>query len=392
MNRFHWTTIIAVVLLSLVTIFSPPHRNMMALTLVVLYFAVFAAGLSIVRLSFFCRAVCRIRNAGRRIALTFDDGPDPATTPAVLDVLDRNKCHAAFFCIGEKVLRHPELAMRIVNGGHIIANHTMRHSWRTNFLASKALSMEMAAAQNAVRGVTGNTPALFRPPAGLTNPHIGKALRSNHLTCIGWDVRPFDTKKGQKDVVRTVVGKTRAGSIILLHDTGRHALEMREMLQNIIDGLRAKGFEIVPLDGLAGIEAYLDDDTASTPVAAHPGLARWLLHKPSIQKALADNVSIADMRQRPSLRFVSGMSLVAFSYVIGWPAVAFFAFLAVYLGVKEIVLLGPASYVFSHFVFLAGAGIAGVDLVRYSRLFLRYIMHRLARWLHAKASIEKKRQ
>jgi hypothetical protein len=69
---------------------------------------------------------------------------------------------------------------------------------------------------------------------------------------------------------------------------------------------------------------------------------------------------------------------MAFSYVIGWPAVAFFAFLAVYLDVKKIALLGPASYILSHFVFLGGAALAGVDGVKYGRVFSRWFMHRFA--------------
>ena len=74
------------------------------------------------------------------------------------------------------------------------------------------------------------------------------------------------------------------------------------------------------------------------------------------------------------------------SYIIGWPAVAFFTFLAVYLRMKEIVLLGPASYLFSHLVFIAGAALAGVDGVKYGRILMRWSMHKFALWLTKKAS------
>jgi hypothetical protein len=105
-----------------------------------------------------------------------------------------------------------------------------------------------------------------------------------------------------------------------------------------------------------------------------------------IRKALADEVTLDSLKQRPTPKFIIGISLVGISYIIGWPAVAFFTFLAVYLNMKLIALLGPVSYIFSHLVFLAGAVLAGVNGIIYARTFKRWAMHRLALWLMKKAS------
>jgi hypothetical protein len=104
-----------------------------------------------------------------------------------------------------------------------------------------------------------------------------------------------------------------------------------------------------------------------------------------IQKALADDVTPASLKQRPTPKFIAGISLVGISYIIGWPAVAFFTFLAVYLKMKSIALLGPVSYIFSHVVFFAGATLAGVDGIRYGRVCVRRVLHAFALWLTKKA-------
>jgi peptidoglycan/xylan/chitin deacetylase (PgdA/CDA1 family) len=357
--------------------------------------ALISAGVAVLRLNFFCRSVCRGKTGARQAALTFDDGPDLETTPAVLAVLARYGLKAAFFCVGENVLQNPELARRIVGEGHIIANHSHHHDWWMNFLRFKGLNREMAQTQAVIKNATGKLPAFYRPLAGLTNPHIGKALRHNGLTCVGWDVRPFDTVRKKDGVVDTVLHKTRDGSVILLHDTGRTAQDMTELLDAVIKGLMARGFTLSPLENLLGLEPYqggaLDETSRQNREANHPAplgwrrLVQWLERKEAVRKALADRVTFADIKQRPSVRFMAGISLVGFSYIIGWPAVAFFAFLAVYLDVKELALLGPASYIVSHVVFFAGAALAGVDGIKYGRLYFRFIMHRFARWVQKKA-------
>jgi peptidoglycan-N-acetylglucosamine deacetylase len=236
--------------------FSGTARIVAALSLLLAYLVIFSLGISVLRLNFFCRAVCRGKTGNMRISLTFDDGPDPVTTPAVLDFLAKYRLKAAFFCVGEKTAQYPQIAQRIGDEGHIIANHSYHHFWWTNFLRLNGLTREMAKTQEAIRNAAGKTPAFFRPPMGLTNPHIAKALHQNKLTCVGWDVRTFDTGRANQQILETITRKTRDGSIILLHDTTRSAGEITELLQGVTAILQNRGFSFSALDDLLEIEPY----------------------------------------------------------------------------------------------------------------------------------------
>ena len=141
------------------------------------YMVILVLGVSILKLNFFVKAICRGEPSSKRVALTFDDGPDPATTPLLLGVLKRHDIEAAFFPIGRKVEEHPEIIKQIDQEGHIIGNHTFRHAWWTNFMVGSALRREVGSAQEAIEDAIGKVPAYFRPPMGLTNPHLKKGLK-----------------------------------------------------------------------------------------------------------------------------------------------------------------------------------------------------------------------
>ncbi len=390
MSRFYWSSIIFLFLAGVCGfLFSGAARTVVILFLLIAYLILFSLGVAVIRLNFFCRAVCRGKSGKMKASLTFDDGPDPETTPAVLSVLAKHEIKAAFFCIGEKVSQTPDLARRIVAEGHIIANHTFHHFWWTNFLRCKGLRRETAEAQEKIRNITGKTPAFFRPPGGLTNPHLDRELRQNGLSCIGWNVRTFDTRRNNAQVVKAIARKTRDGSVILLHDAGKTSQDMKELLEAVIAVLTKGGFTLAALDNLLKLDPYQENKEASDTndsVGMLKHLTRRLAQTGFMRKTLADEITLDVIKQRPSIKFIVGISLVGISYIIGWPAVVFFTFLAVYLNVKEIVLLGPASYLFSHLVFIAGAALAGVDGIKYGRIFFRCFMHKFAVWVTTKAS------
>ena len=125
------------------------------------------------------------------VALTYDDGPSPDHTPALLDLLARHNAHATFFLMGEHVRRYPQLARRIADEGHSIGNHTMTHP---NLLWSSLATTrrELTECQQVIVDTTGVTPRLFRPPFGARTPatlHIARAL---HLEAVMWNVTAKD--------------------------------------------------------------------------------------------------------------------------------------------------------------------------------------------------------
>jgi len=251
MSRFTLTTIIAIIAGCLTLIVPGRAASLMALAGVwLIYLSICAIGMGRIRVQFYCPAICRGPVGHRRVALTFDDGPDPNSTPAVLDLLNREKISAAFFCIGKNVDAYPQLAARIVAEGHLLENHTYNHPWWISCLTSRPLTDEMARTQQSIQQATGITPRYFRSPAGLTNHHFPKALRRSGLTLVGWDVRPFDTSRNSKDVIDRILRKTRDGSIILLHDGGMPAQQITSIVIAAIAKLRARGLEFERLDRL----------------------------------------------------------------------------------------------------------------------------------------------
>ena len=129
----------------------------------------------------------------RELCLTFDDGPDPRSTPRVLDLLDQRGDRATFFCIGRRVARHPDLAREIVRRGHRIENHTYHHHHTFAFRLWSGLMDEVRRAQEVIEGVTGRRPLYFRPPAGMRNPILEAVLARQNLLLVNWTRRGLPT-------------------------------------------------------------------------------------------------------------------------------------------------------------------------------------------------------
>jgi peptidoglycan/xylan/chitin deacetylase (PgdA/CDA1 family) len=153
------------------------------------------------------------------VAITIDDGPDPEVTPHVLDLLEEHGARATFFCIGERVERHPALARAIVSRQHEIANHTHRHLMRFSFLGPRGLAQEITRAQEAIGAATGEVARFFRAPAGMRNPFLEPALARAGLQLVSWTRRGFDTVNGSAGrVLDRLTSHLQGGDILLLHD------------------------------------------------------------------------------------------------------------------------------------------------------------------------------
>ncbi len=223
--------------------------------LLILVFTAFAVvvglGVMFPQLSLFGPFICRGPSAQKRVALTFDDGPDAQSTPALLDWLREEKIPAAFFAVGARVAAHPELAARIVREGHLLENHSFSHSYATNFFGVARLREEMRRTQNAVQEATGRAPELFRPPMGLSNPRTFRAAKLEGLRVIGWSARGLDTQcRDPEVVVRRILRRVRPGGIILLHDGNIPAARVLATVKLLLAGLRERGYEVVRVDEL----------------------------------------------------------------------------------------------------------------------------------------------
>jgi peptidoglycan/xylan/chitin deacetylase (PgdA/CDA1 family) len=192
--------------------------------------------------------------ARREVALTIDDGPDPAVTPRVLDLLDAAGAKASFFCIGAQVARQPALARAMVARGHRIENHSQHHLTHFAALGPRRMGEEIAAAQASIAAAVDRAPRFFRPTAGLRNPFLEPILARLDLQLASWTRRSFDTRCGAADTVHARLTRgLAAGDILLLHDgnaarspAGRPVI--LDVLPRLLATLDAVGLHSVGLD------------------------------------------------------------------------------------------------------------------------------------------------
>jgi peptidoglycan/xylan/chitin deacetylase (PgdA/CDA1 family) len=187
------------------------------------------------------------RVPGRRVALTFDDGPHPDTTPQILAALRRREARATFFVVGEAAARWPELVRQIVAEGHALGNHTQRHRILV-LRTARQLEEEIDACQRALAQV-GVAARLFRPPHGFKPIGLHRVLRKRGLRLVAWQGSIRDTDEpGAPVVVERAVALAKAGRILLLHDHPRCGDQTARAVPSIIDRYRSLGFEFVPLE------------------------------------------------------------------------------------------------------------------------------------------------
>lgn len=187
------------------------------------------------------------------VAITIDDGPDPAVTPQVLAQLAEHRAHATFFCVGDRVERHADLARDIVSRGHAIENHSQRHRHNFSLLGPGGMGAEISRAQDSIFRVTGSRPRFFRAPAGLRNPFLDPVLTRLQLRLASWTRRGFDTVSTNADAVyRRLADSLQDGDILLLHD-GNAARSrggkpvILEVLPRLLDALASKQLRPVTL-------------------------------------------------------------------------------------------------------------------------------------------------
>ncbi|MFW6372286.1 MAG: polysaccharide deacetylase family protein [Thermodesulfobacteriota bacterium] len=208
------------------------------------------------RYGFFLPVVSRGITGKKAIALTFDDGPDPVSTPALLRLLARHRVRATFFVNGTKAEQSPDLIREILNRGHTIGNHTHTHDNLVMFKSSEALKREIETAQQVLKHF-GIQPLAFRPPVGVTNPKLRGVLNELGMYTLNFSCRAGD--RGNRDIRRLaerILARVHPDAVIALHDvrprSGNTMVDWIREVDLILWGLKRRGYAVLPLPDLIG--------------------------------------------------------------------------------------------------------------------------------------------
>jgi peptidoglycan/xylan/chitin deacetylase (PgdA/CDA1 family) len=190
MSRLAWSTAGAAIGLSLIVTLAEagPSKTQLLLSVIGVYIALLVVGSLSPRLDFYLPSARRGPVDQPWIALTFDDGPDPALTPALLKLLRRERIPAAFFCVGAAARRYPALITQAAADGHLIGNHSDRHGYGWTVAAPSQVLAEFAAANQTLAAILGAAPRFVRTPSGVSRPDLAEAFAQLQLTNVAWDV------------------------------------------------------------------------------------------------------------------------------------------------------------------------------------------------------------
>ena len=208
------------------------------------------------RCGFYLPVISRGTSGKKAVAITFDDGPDPLTTPLLLNLLERYRTKATFFITGEKAARHPQLVKQLLNRGHLVGNHSHNHSYRMIFKSGPSIVENIMAAQK-VFSDFGISPLAYRPPAGLMSPGLRSALLQTGLYAVNFSRRPLDGGNRRiSNIAGKILDRLRPDDIVLLHDLrppdeGLIPAWLNE-IELLLKGIDQKGFTVLPLSELIG--------------------------------------------------------------------------------------------------------------------------------------------
>ena len=203
----------------------------------------------------YIKSFCSARLDDKCVALTFDDSPS-SMTEKVLDILKEHDVKACFFVIGQNIEQSPQILRRIVDEGHIVGNHSWSHTAGFPTKSYTDVKNEIKKTSDLIYSITSRQPALFRPPFGVTNPRIGKAVRDFGMKCIGWNIRSLDTveRYTREAVMGRIASQLKPGSVILLHDRCKDSDKLLRMILQHID---ENGYKVVTLEEIFNLKAYV---------------------------------------------------------------------------------------------------------------------------------------
>ena len=201
----------------------------------------------------YIKTLCKADTSEKKIAITFDDGPDTEITPKVMELLDQFNVKATFFCIGKHIEENKEILKSIDQKGHLIGTHSWSHERWFDLYPAEKMKLEIEKTNGLIFETIGKKTKLFRPPYGVTNPSLKKAIKDFNFNTIGWSIRSFDTVNDVKQTLKRIKKKLKPGAVILFHDNRE---QITEILKPFLKFVQSENYKIVPLDELLDIKAY----------------------------------------------------------------------------------------------------------------------------------------
>ncbi len=251
MIKLRTTIVLYIIVLILVYLFLPWKGIFFSIVTLLLLAHLIYSSFSICSQAYI-KTICNADTNEKKIALTFDDGPNEYTQE-VLKILDKHDIKATFFCIGKNIENNKGILKEIDHKGHLIGNHTWSHHQWFGFFPAKRMKEDIVKNAEMIFQQTGKRVKLFRPPYGVTNPPLKKAMASLSYQTIGWSLRSLDTIKRPEKVIQKLNQMVAPGDIILLHDNRK---EITEILESFITLAKKKSYQMVRLDELINIKPY----------------------------------------------------------------------------------------------------------------------------------------
>jgi peptidoglycan/xylan/chitin deacetylase (PgdA/CDA1 family) len=231
------------------------------------------------RFGFFLPIISRGTPDKKAVALTFDDGPDPLSTPPLLRLLAEHQVKATFFVIGKQAAAHPELIKAILHQGHAIGNHSYTHDNLVMFRSSTSIAAEITATQQVLQNL-GTRPLAFRPPVGITGPRLQPALSNTGMYTVNFSCRAIDGgNRWIKNIAKKILDRIQPGDIVALHDASPPSPSLLPAWLNeialLLNGIKTKGLAVLPLaeiiDRPVMITDIIDRTKGENPGIAEPG-------------------------------------------------------------------------------------------------------------------------
>lgn len=207
--------------------------------LLFIFFIIQSFGAYFIQFNFHLTSINSLATTEKKVLLTFDDGPHNPNTTMVLAVLKKHDVKALFFVIGKNIEGNETILKQLVDEGHQLANHSYSHAFWFDVWRTKKVTADIAACQQLINAYQVST-KLFRPPYGVTNPNIAKAVKKLNLQSIGWNIRSYDTSTNDiEKITQRILSQLKPGAIILLHDRLEY---MPQLLEKLIPAIKEKGY------------------------------------------------------------------------------------------------------------------------------------------------------